>query len=38
MDFAGLKTVPIRERGGKVRAEDFGKPYARGSGVAGLID
>ena len=38
MDFAGLKTVPIRERGGKVRAEDFGKPYAKGSGVAGLLD
>jgi hypothetical protein len=38
MDFAGFKTVPIRERGGKVRAEDFGKPYAKGSGVAGLLD
>jgi hypothetical protein len=38
MDFAGLKTVPILARGGKVRAEDFGKPYARGSGVAGLLD
>ncbi len=37
MDFAGLKTIPIRERGGKVRAEDFGRPYQKGSGIGGLL-
>ncbi len=38
MELAGLNTIPIHERGGKVRAEEFGQPYARGSGVAGLLD
>ncbi|MCC7174268.1 MAG: hypothetical protein IT159_03655 [Bryobacterales bacterium] len=37
MDFARLKTIPIRDRGGKVRAGDFGATYAKGSGVAGLV-
>jgi hypothetical protein len=36
MDFTGLRTVPIRERGGKVRVEDFARPYVKGSGVSGL--
>ncbi len=38
MDFAGLKTVPIRERGGKVRTEHFAQPYVAGTGIKGLID
>jgi hypothetical protein len=38
MDFTGLKTVPIRERGGKVRTEHFAKPYRAGTGVKGLVD
>jgi len=38
MDFAGLKTVPIGERGGKVRIEDFATPYVKGAGVQGLLD
>ena len=38
MDFAGLKTVPIQARGGKVRVEHFGKPHAAGKGVLDLID
>jgi hypothetical protein len=38
MDFAALKTVPIAERGGKVRAADFGTPYVKGTGLGGLLD
>jgi hypothetical protein len=38
MDFAALRTVPISERGGKVNVADFAKPYAKGSGIGGLVD
>ena len=38
IDFAGLKTVPIAERGGKVRVEDFAKAYTKGTGLNGLMD
>jgi hypothetical protein len=38
LDFAGLKTVSIHERGGKVRLEHFGKPYRKVDGILGLID
>ena len=38
LDFSGLKTVSIYDRGGKVRLEHFAKPYAKGSGIAGLLD
>ncbi|HTB16553.1 MAG TPA: hypothetical protein VK708_00495 [Bryobacteraceae bacterium] len=37
LSFDGLKTVAIHARGGKVRVEDFGKPYT-GGGVSALID
>ena len=37
LDFSGLKTIPIRERGGKVRLEHFAKPYQKG-GVAAWLD
>ncbi len=37
LDLSGLRTIPIHERGGKVRIEHFAKPYA-GGGVEGLID
>jgi hypothetical protein len=37
LSFQGLKTVPIQARGGKVRVEDFAKPYS-GGGVAGWLD
>ena len=37
LDLSGLKTVPIQQRGGKVRVEDFAKPYS-GGGVAGWLD
>jgi len=38
LDFANLKTVSLRERGGKVKTRDFASAYARGSGVRGLVD
>jgi len=38
LDLSGLKTIPIASRGGKVRTADFAAPYAKGSGVAGLVD
>jgi hypothetical protein len=38
LDFAGLKTVGLAERGGKVKVADFAAPYGEGSGIAGLLD
>jgi hypothetical protein len=38
MDLAGLRTVSLKARGGKVRTADFASVYRPGSGVAGLID
>jgi hypothetical protein len=38
LDFAGLKTVSLRERGGKVSIADFASVYRAGSGVAGWLD
>lgn len=38
LDFGGLKTVSIHERGGKVRLEHFAKPYGKGDGVQSLLD
>jgi hypothetical protein len=38
LDFDGLKTVPIEARGGKVRVEDFAKPYKKGDGINGLLE
>lgn len=37
LDFAGLKTIPIQARGGKVRIEHFAKPYQKGAGTAALV-
>ena len=37
LSFEGLKTVPIAERGGKVRIENFATPYRKGEGVGGLM-
>jgi hypothetical protein len=33
-----LRTVPIDARGGKVRVEDFAKPYRKGAGLEGWIE
>lgn len=38
LSFEGLRTVPIADRGGKVRIEDFAQVYQAGSGVSGLLD
>ncbi|HYL39665.1 MAG TPA: hypothetical protein VEV17_27355 [Bryobacteraceae bacterium] len=37
LDLSGLRTIPIRERGGKVRIPDFARAYT-GGGVAALMD
>jgi hypothetical protein len=38
LSFDGLKTVPIDARGGKVRVEDFARPYRKGEGLVGWIE
>ena len=38
IDFTGLKTVGLEERGGKVKIADFARPYQAGGGVAGWLD
>jgi hypothetical protein len=38
LDLAGLKTVSLEERGGKVKIADFASPYRKGSGVGGWLD
>jgi hypothetical protein len=37
LDLSGLRTIPIQARGGKVRVEDFARPYAGGN-VAAWLD
>jgi hypothetical protein len=38
LSFEGLKTVPIDARGGKVRVEDFAKPYRKGGGIEAWLE
>ena len=38
IDFTKLNTVPLADRGGKVRTADFGRVYEKGSGVAAWLD
>jgi hypothetical protein len=38
ISFEGLKTVPIAERGGKVRVDQFARPFQKGDGVSRLVD
>lgn len=38
LDFTALSTIPIRDRGGKVRVEHFARPYEKGAGIAGWFD
>jgi hypothetical protein len=38
LDFAGLHTVGLRERGGKIKTADFASPYRKGSGMAAWLD
>lgn len=37
-DLSGVSTYPLKSRASKARLEDFARPYAKGSGVRGLID
>jgi len=38
LDFANLKTVSLKERGGKVKVADFAAAYEPGSGITGLLE
>jgi hypothetical protein len=38
LDLSGLHTVPLKERGGKVKAADFASVYTKGSGLPGWLD
>jgi len=38
LEFGALRTIPLAERGGKVKTADFAQPYRRGAGVSGLVD
>ena len=38
LDFAALKTIPLKERGGQVKAADFASVFRAGSGVSGWLD
>ena len=38
LDLAGLNTIPIKARGGKVKVEHFARPYSAGAGVRALLD
>ncbi len=38
MDLAGLQTVGLQERGGKVKTEHFASAYRQGAGMAGWLD
>jgi len=37
MDLAGLKTISLKDRGGKVKQADFARPFLPGSGISGLV-
>lgn len=38
LDLSGLRTIPLADRGGKVRVEDFAKPHTPGAGLVPLLD
>lgn len=38
LSLAGLKTVPIEARGGKVSVEDFARPYRKGGGLSEWLE
>ena len=38
IDFAGLKTVDLLDRGGKVKLADFALPYQKGAGITAWLD
>src|SRR6185312_12456356 len=38
MDLSALKTISLKDRGGKVKHADFARPFAAGSGIKGLLE
>lgn len=38
LDLAGLKTIALSERGGKVKQADFARVFQKGSGIPGWLD
>ncbi|MDQ6666265.1 MAG: hypothetical protein M3Z23_17945 [Acidobacteriota bacterium] len=38
LDLTGLKTVSLKDRGGKVAVKDFASVYRKGAGVGGWLD
>jgi hypothetical protein len=38
LDFTGLNTIPIQQRGGKVQVVHFAKPYAAAAGLKSWLD
>jgi hypothetical protein len=38
LDFTGLRTISIHDRGGKVRVDHFARRFGKGDGVLGLLD
>ena len=38
LDFQSLKTIGLKERGGKVKTADFASVYRKGAGLAGWLD
>ena len=38
LNFEGLRTVSLHERGGKVKTADFARIYQKGTGISGLLD
>jgi hypothetical protein len=38
LELSGLRTTPLKQRGGKVKTADFASIYRKGSGVPGLLD
>ncbi len=37
IDLGGIATIPLKDRGGKVKQADFARPYTSGSGLAGFL-
>jgi hypothetical protein len=38
IDLSALKTVPLRDRGGKVQVKDFAAPHRQGAGIGAWLD
>lgn len=38
LDLGGLRTIPLEQRGGKVKTADFASVYPKGSGIVGWLE